>query len=317
MALYEEMKVFSGNANLTLAGSVVEYLQMPLGRMDAFKFSNDNTFVRYHENIRQRDVFLIQSFSYPVNDSLMELLIMIDAAKRASAGRITAVIPYYGYGRTDKKDQPRVPITARLIADLLTTAGADRVLTMDLHAGQIQGFFNIPVDELTALPSLARYLAEKELPNPVVVAVDIGISKRARDLAERLQAPLAIIEKRRVDGNAGETELLNLIGEVEGKTAILMDDEVDTGGSMVNAAAALMKAGALETYAACTHGILSGSAVARFAESSIQELVCTDTIPVPLEKRNGQVQVISIAPLLGEAIHRIHHGLSVGEMFDS
>ncbi len=317
MALYEEMKVFSGNANLTLAGSVVEYLQMPLGRMDAFKFSNDNTFVRYHENIRQRDVFLIQSFSYPVNDSLMEMLIMIDAAKRASAGRITAVIPYYGYGRTDKKDQPRVPITARLIADLLTTAGADRVLTMDLHAGQIQGFFNIPVDELTALPSLARYLKEKELPNPVVVAVDIGISKRARDLAERLQAPLAIIEKRRVGGNAGETELLNLIGEVEGKTAILMDDEVDTGGSMVNAAAALMKAGALETYAACTHGILSGSAVARFAESSIQELVCTDTIPVPPEKRNGQVQVISIAPLLGEAIHRIHHGLSVGEMFDS
>ncbi len=317
MALYEEMKVFSGNANLTLAGSVVEYLQMPLGRMDAFKFSNDNTFVRYHENIRQRDVFLIQSFSYPVNDSLMEMLIMIDAAKRASAGRITAVIPYYGYGRTDKKDQPRVPITARLIADLLTTAGADRVLTMDLHAGQIQGFFNIPVDELTALPSLARYLKEKELPNPVVVAVDIGISKRARDLAERMQAPLAIIEKRRVEGNSGATELLNLIGEVEGKTAILMDDEVDTGGSMVNAAAALMKAGALETYAACTHGILSGSAVARFAESSIQELVCTDTIPVPPEKRNGQVQVISIAPLLGEAIHRIHHGLSVGEMFDS
>ena len=317
MPLYEELKVFSGNANPVLAASVVEYLGIPLGKLDAFKFSNDNTFVRFHENIRQRDVFLIQSFSYPVNDSVMEMLIMIDAAKRASAGRITAVLPYYGYGRTDKKDQPRVPITARLIADLVTTAGADRVLTMDLHAGQIQGFFSIPVDELTALPTLARYLEAKELPNPVVVAVDIGISKRARDLAERLSAPLVIVEKRRVEGNTGDTELLNIIGEVEGRTAILMDDEVDTGGSMVNAAAALMEAGALGTYAACTHGILSGNAVARFAESSIQELVCTDTIPVPPEKRNGQVQVISIAALLGEAIHRIHHGLSVGEMFDT
>ena len=316
MALYEELKVFSGNANPTLAASVVEYLGMPLGRMDAFKFSNDNTFVRFHENIRQRDVFLIQPFSYPVNDSVMELLIMIDAAKRASAGRITAVIPYYGYGRTDKKDQPRVPITARLIADLVTTAGADRLLTMDLHAGQIQGFFKIPVDELTALPILARYLQEKELPNPVVVAVDIGGSKRARNLAERLNAPLAIVEKRRIGGNAGATELLNIIGDVKGRTAILMDDEVDTGGSMVNAARALMEAGALGTYAACTHAVLSGTAVARFSESSIQELVCTDTIPVPPEKRNSQVQVISIAPLLGEAIHRIHHGLSVGEMFD-
>ena len=317
MPLYEELKVFSGNANPTLAGSVVEYLGIPLGKMDAFKFSNDNTFVRYQENIRQRDVFLVQSFSYPVNDNLMELLIMIDAAKRASAGRITAVIPYYGYGRTDKKDQPRVPITARLIADLLTTAGADRVLTMDLHAGQIQGFFNIPVDELTALPILARYLNAKELPDPVVVAVDIGGSKRARNLAERLNAPLAIVEKRRIDGNTGETELLNIIGDVKGRTAVMMDDEVDTGGSMTNAARALMEAGALGIYAACTHALLSGNAVARFAESSIQELVCTDTIPIPPEKRNGQVQVISIAPLLGEAIHRIHHGLSVGEMFDS
>ncbi len=317
MPLYEELKVFSGNANPTLAASVVDYLGVPLGKLDAFKFSNDNTFVRYRENIRQRDVFLIQSFCFPVNDSVMEMLIMIDAAKRASAGRITAVLPYYGYGRTDKKDQPRVPITARLIADLVTTAGADRVLTMDLHAGQIQGFFSIPVDELTALPTLARYLEAKELPNPVVVAVDIGISKRARDLAERLKAPLAIIEKRRVQGNTGATELLNIIGEVEGMTAILMDDEVDTGGSMVNAARALMEAGALGTYAACTHAILSGDATRRFAESSIQELVCTDTIPVPPEKRNGQVQVISIAKLLGEAIHRIHHGLSVGEMFDT
>ena len=194
MALYEELKVFSGTANPDLATDICEYLRMPLGKIEVFKFSNDNTFVRIQENVRQRDVFLVQGFSMPVNDHVMELLIMIDAAKRASAGRITAVIPYYGYGRTDKKDQPRVPITARLIADLLTTAGADRVLTIDLHAGQIQGFFNIPVDELTALPLLVRYFEEKKLKDLVVVGVDIGISKRARDMAERLGAPLAIVE---------------------------------------------------------------------------------------------------------------------------
>ena len=196
MALFEELKVFSGTANPQLAETVCDYLGIPLGKLEVFKFTNDNTFVRLQENVRQRDVFLIQPLSYPVNDHVMELLITMDAAKRASAGRITAVIPYYGYGRTDKKDQPRVPITARLIADLLTTAGADRVLTMDLHAGQIQGFFNIPVDELTALPLLARYFLEKQMDNAVVVGVDIGISKRARDMAERLGVPLAIVEKR-------------------------------------------------------------------------------------------------------------------------
>ena len=317
MPLYEELKVFSGTASQELAENVCEYLGISLGKIDVFKFSNDNTFVRIQENVRQRDVFMVQSFSYPVNDHLMEMLIMIDAAKRASAGRITAVIPYYGYGRTDKKDQPRVPITARLIADLLTTAGADRVLTIDLHAGQIQGFFNIPVDELTALPILARYFLEKELENLVVVAVDIGISKRARDLAERLDAPLAIVEKRRVDGNQDRTELLNIIGEVDGKNAILMDDEVDTGGSMVNAANALVSAGALSVFASSTHGVLSGGALERFQNSPIEELVCTDTVHVPVEKRNGQVKVVSIAAIFGEAIHRIHFGLSVGAMFDS
>lgn len=316
MALYEELKVFSGNASNGLAHNVCEYLGIPLGKLDAFKFSNDNTFVRIQENVRQRDVFLIQSFSTPVNDHVMEMLIMIDAAKRASAGRITAVIPYYGYGRTDKKDQPRVPITARLIADLLTTAGAHRVLTVDLHAGQIQGFFNIPVDELTALPILTRYFSEKRLSDPVVVAVDIGISKRARDFAERLNVPLAIIEKRRVAGNQDTTELLNIIGEVKGKTAILMDDEVDTGGSMVTAAHALLDSGVRAVYAACSHPVLSGTATERFAGSPIKELVCTDSVPLPSEKRNGKVKVVSIAALLGEAIHRIHSGLSVGAMFD-
>jgi ribose-phosphate pyrophosphokinase len=317
MALYEELKIFSGTANPELAQSVCDYLGMPLGKIEVFKFSNDNTFVRINENVRQRDVFLMQAFSYPVNDHLMELLIMIDAAKRASAGRITAVIPYYGYGRTDKKDQPRVPITARLIADLLTTAGADRVLTIDLHAGQIQGFFNIPVDELTALPLLAKYFEEKALANPVVVAVDIGISKRARDLAERLGVPLAIVEKRRVSGNQDKTELLNIIGEVDGMNAILMDDEVDTGGSMVSAAQALMTAGALSVSACSTHAVLSGNAVDRFKNSVIEKLVCTDTVPLPEEKRNGSVEVVSVAALFGEAIHRIHSGLSVGAMFDS
>lgn len=317
MALFEEMKVFSGTSNPTLAADVCEYLGIPMGKIEVFKFSNDNTFVRINENVRQRDVFLIQSFAAPVNDNLMEMLIMIDAAKRASAGRITAVIPYYGYGRTDKKDQPRVPITARLIADLLTTAGADRVLTIDLHAGQIQGFFSTPVDELTALPILARYFEEMELPNPVVVAVDIGISKRARDLAERLNVPLAIVEKRRVEGNKDKTELLNIIGDVDGMTAILFDDEVDTGGSMMSAAEALLKAGAVKVYASSTHAILSGAAPERFSNGVIEELVSTDTIALPEEKRNGHVKIVSIAALFGEAIHRIHDGLSVGAMFDA
>ncbi|MBM3940402.1 MAG: ribose-phosphate pyrophosphokinase [SAR202 cluster bacterium] len=317
MPLFEELKVFSGNANKRLATDICDYLGMPLGKAEVFKFSNDNTFVRILENVRQRDVFLVQSFSMPANDHVMELLIMIDACKRASAGRVTAVIPYYGYGRTDKKDQPRVPITARLLADLLTTAGADRVLTVDLHAGQIQGFFSIPVDELTALPLLTSYFKALELPHPVAVAVDIGISKRARDFAEKLAVPLAIVEKRRVAGNVDRTELLNIIGEVQGKTAILMDDEVDTAGSMVNAAKALLDAGVREVYGCCTHAVLSGPAAPRLLQSPIKELVTTDTVPVPPERRDGKVKVVSVAALLGEAIHRIHSGLSVGAMFDT
>jgi len=227
--ILDELKVFSGNANRQLAESVCEYLEMPLGRAEVFKFSNDNSFVRIQENVRQRDVFIVQPTCYPVNDNLMELLIMIDACKRASAGRVTAVVPYYGYGRTDKKDQPRVPITGRLVADLLEAAGADRVLTVDLHAGQIQGFFNIPVDELTTLPIMTEYLHTKEIKDLVVVAVDIGITKKARDVAERLGAPLAIIEKRR-SGNSEQTETMNVIGDVAGKVALTFDDEIDTGG---------------------------------------------------------------------------------------
>ena len=244
----------------------------------------------------------------------MEMLIIIDAAKRASAARITAVIPYYAYGRTDKKDQSRVPISARLLADLITVAGADRVLTLDLHAGQIQGFFNIPVDELTALPLLADHFHERALPDPVVVAVDIGISKRARDLAARIGAPLAIVEKRRI-GNQERAESLNLIGDVAGKTAITVDDEIDTAGSLLSAVQALEAAGARQVYACCTHAILSGSAVPRITGSLLKEVVVTDSLPLLTGKESRKVITLSVAPLLGEAIHRIHSGLSIGDMF--
>jgi len=311
----DELKVFTGNAHPSLAQAVCEYLGIPLGKAEIFEFSNENIFVRILENVRERDVFLIQPFSSPVNKNLVELLIMIDAFKRASAGRITAVIPYYGYGRTDKKDQPRVPITARLVADLLTTAGANRLLTVDLHAAQIQGFFNIPVDELTALSILSDYWEEKGLDNLVVVATDIGISAHARDIASRLNAPLVIIEKRRI-GNIDATETLNVIGEVEGMRALTVDDEIDTAGSLVGAADALLAHGATEVYACCTHPVFSGSAIKRIAKSPVKEVVVTDTMPVNGKRKLDKITVLPIASLLGEAIHRIHTGLSIGAMFE-
>ena len=311
----DELKVFTGNAHPSLAQAVVEYLKIPLGKSEVFQFSNENIFVRILENVRERDTFIIQPLSSPVNNNLVELLIMIDALKRASAGRITAVIPYYSYGRTDKKDQPRVPITARLIADLLTVAGANRLLTVDLHAAQIQGFFNIPVDELTALNLLAGYFAEKDFADLVVVATDIGITKRARDLAEKLHAPLAIMEKRRV-GNDERTEALNVIGDVKGMVALTVDDEIDTAGSMMNVVSALLERGVTEVYACCTHPIFSGSAVQKIEASQVKEVVVSDTVPVKDGKRSDKIKVLSIAPLLGEAIHRIHTGQSVGAMFE-
>jgi len=311
----DELKVFTGNAHPALARAVTEYLGIPLGECEVFEFSNENIFVRILENVRQRDTFVIQPLCSPVNKSLVELLIMLDALKRASAGRITAVIPYYGYGRTDKKDQPRVPITARLVADLLTVAGANRLLTVDLHAGQIQGFFNIPVDELTTLYLLSHYFEDRDFDDLVVVATDIGISKRARDLAASLDAPLAIMEKRRV-GNVDQTETLNVIGEVEGKVALTVDDEIDTAGSLVGVVSALEKRGAKEVFACCTHPIFSGSAIQRIASCPVKEVVVTDTVPVAGDKKLGKITVLPIAPLLGEAIHRIHTGLSIGAMFD-
>lgn len=311
----DEIKVFTGNANPTLAREVADYLGISLGKCEVSEFSNENIFVRILENVRQRDVFVIQPISSPVNKSLVELLIMLDALKRASADRITAVIPYYGYGRTDKKDQPRVPITARLVADLITVAGANRLLTVDLHAAQIQGFFNIPVDELTAFFLLRDYFKEKALDDLVVVATDIGISKRARDLAAKLDAPLAIVEKRRV-GNADKTLTLNIIGEVEGRVALTVDDEIDTAGSLVGVVSALEERGAKGIYACCTHPVFSGSAIKRLASCPVKEVVVTDTIPVTDNKKLDKVTVLPIAPLLGEAIHRIHTGSSVGAMFE-
>jgi ribose-phosphate pyrophosphokinase len=311
----DELKVFTGNANAALAQSIVDYLDIPLGKIEVFQFSNENTFVRILENVRERDVFVVQPICAPVNNNLVELLIILDACKRASAGRITAVVPYYGYGRTDKKDQPRVPITARLVADLLTVAGANRILTVDLHAPQIQGFFNIPVDELTGLNVLANYFIEKKLnENLVVVATDIGISKRARDLAEKLNVPLAIMEKRRL-GNADRTETLNIIGEVEGRMALTLDDEIDTAGSLVSVVHTLIERGATGVYSCCTHPILSGPAIQRISSSPVKELVVTDTVPLGPNKRIDKIKVLSMAPLLGEAIHRIHTGMSIGAMF--
>ncbi|MDD5287545.1 MAG: ribose-phosphate pyrophosphokinase [Dehalococcoidales bacterium] len=311
----DDLKVFTGNAYPALAKEITDYLDIPLGRAEVFDFSNENIFVRIMENVRERDVFVVQPISHPVNKSLVELLIMLDALKRASAKRITAVIPYYAYGRTDKKDQPRVPITARLIADLLTVAGANRVLTVDLHAAQIMGFFNIPVDELTALFVLSDYFKQKKMGDMVVVATDIGISKRARDFAARLNAPLAIMEKRRL-GNDGKTEVLNIIGEVKGKIAVAFDDEIDTAGSLTNTINTIIERGAKEVYACATHAVFSGKAIERIAQSPVKQVVVTDTIPVPPEKKLDKIVVLPMAPLLGEAIHRIHTGLSIGAMFE-
>jgi ribose-phosphate pyrophosphokinase len=313
--MMDELKVFSGTAHPALARAVCDYLDIPLGEAEVFEFSNENIFVRILENVRERDVFIIQPICSPVNKSLVELLIMLDAFRRASAGRITAVVPYYGYSRTDKKDQPRVPITARLIADLITTAGANRLLTVDLHASQIQGFFTIPVDELTARPMLAHYFKEKALNNLVVVATDIGISKVARDVAARLAAPLAIMEKRRI-GNVDASETLNVIGDVEGMHALTVDDEIDTAGSLVGVVNALLKRGVTKVYACCTHPVFSGPAIQRIAACPVKEVVVTDTIPVNDDKKLNKITVLSIASLIGEAIHRIHTGLSVGAMFE-
>jgi ribose-phosphate pyrophosphokinase len=311
----ETFDLYSGNANAGLARKIGRYLGQPLGQCEVFEFANENIFVKILDNVREHDVYLVQPTCSPVQKSIMELLIMIDAFKRASAGRITAVVPYYAYGRSDKKDQPRVPITARLIADMISVAGADRLLTMDLHQGQIQGFFNIPVDELTAVHLLSNHFLQKGLQDLVVVT-DLGFAKRARTFAELVNAPLAIVEKRR-HGNDDRAEVLNVIGEVRGKRAIVVDDEIDTAGTLMEVTRALEREGVLEIFACATHGVLSDPSVERIRESNLTEVVITDTIPLPPAKRISKIRQLSVAPLIGEAIRRIHGGESVGALFSS
>jgi len=312
--LYGELSIFTGNAHPALARAVCDYLDVPLGQAEVFEFSNENIFVKINESVRQKDVFVIQPTCSPVNKSIMELLIMLDALRRASAGRITAVIPYFAYARTDKKDQPRVPITARLLADMIQVAGAHRVLTLDLHAGQVQGFFNIPVDELTAVGLLCDRVRELDLDDLVVVSSDIGFAKRARNFAELLDAPLAIIEKRRY-ANDGSSESLTLIGEVRGRTALIVDDEIDQASSLIGAVEVLERRGARAILSGCTHAVLSGPAVERIRQCSVQRVITTDSVRLDPHKWVDKLEVVSVAPLLGEAIARIHAGTSVGEMF--
>ncbi len=323
--MYGEIALLSGTANRPLAEAISRELDVPLIGADIFPFPNQNIFCRLHTSVRGKDVFVIQPTCVTehedgrvasVNDNLMELLIMIDTLRRDSAGRITAVVPYYGYGRTDKKDQPRVPITARLIADLISIAGADRFLTLDLHAGQIQGFFTIPVDELTAFRDLRDYFKAKDIQDAVVVAADIGGTKKARNFAEALGLPLAVIEKRRLqrpDGSA--TRALNVIGDVNGKNVIIFDDEIDTAGTVAQAIVFLRESGANKVYVGITHPVFSDPAVVRLRSVSIEEIVVTDTVPLPPRKRLPNVTVLSMSKLLADVIHRIHRGDSVGALF--
>ncbi len=305
------MKVFSGNANVPLAQEVCDALGIPMGKAKVTRFSDGEVNVQILESVRGSDVFLVQPTCPPVDENLMELLVMLDALRRASAARVTAVIPYYGYARQDRKVQPRVPITAKLVADLLTAAGADRVLTVDLHAGQIQGFFNIPVDNLLAMPIFLQYMEEKGVENLVVVSPDAGGVERARAFAKKLHLPLAIMDKRRVADNVAE--VMHVIGDVEGKRALILDDMIDTGGTLVRSVEALLEHGAVECIAAATHPVFSGPARERIESSALREVVVTNTIP--LKEDFTKVKVLSVAPLVAEAIRRIHLGESVSSLF--
>jgi ribose-phosphate pyrophosphokinase len=308
-----ELKLFTGTANRALAEEIARYLHLPLGDVEVTRFSDGEVFVQVNENVRGADVFVVQPTCPPVNDTLMELLVMIDAFKRASAQRITAVIPYYGYARQDRKVQPRVPITAKLVADLLQAAGTMRLLALDLHAGQIQGFFDIPVDHLFAAPVMIDYLGKKDLRDPVIVSPDAGGVERARAIAKRLNAGLAIIDKRREGPNIAV--VMRLIGDVRGRDAVVIDDMIDTAGTLVQAVGALEREGARRILACGVHPVLSGPAVDRITASPIEETIVTNTIPVPPEKLAARVTVLTVAPLLGEAIHRIHNEESVSTLF--
>jgi len=308
-----ELKVFSGNANLALSEEICKYLKIPLGKINLGRFSDGEVSCQILENVRGKDVFLIQPTCCPVNDNLVELLVMIDAFKRSSAARITAVIPYYGYGRQDRKDKPRVPISSKLVADLLTAAGTDRILSMDLHAGQIQGFFDIPVDHLYAAPVLIKYLKKLKIPDLTVVSPDAGGVERARAFAKRLNAELAIVDKRRTGPN--EAELLHIIGHVAGRNVIICDDMIDTAGTLVNTVTALRKRKVGKIYACATHGILSGPAIERLRKSPIEQIILTNTVPLAESKMLPNMVQLSVAELLGEAILRIHKETSVSNLF--
>ncbi|MBD1372465.1 ribose-phosphate diphosphokinase [Hazenella sp. IB182357] len=307
------LQIFSCNSNPELAHSICEHLGIPLGDAQVSKFSDGEIHVQLNESVRGSDVYVIQSTCDPVNQHLMELLVMVDALKRASATTINVVIPYYGYARQDRKTRARDPITAKLVANLIETAGADRVITMDLHATQIQGFFNIPVDNLLGVPILAEYFLDRNLEDIVVVSPDHGGVIRARRLAERLEAPIAIIDKRRPEPNVAE--VMSIVGDVKDKTAIIIDDIIDTGGTITLAANALLEQGAKEVYACCTHPVFSGPAIERIHNSTIVEMVITNTIPLTENKFFEKAKVLSVAPLIGEAINRVHHQESVSKLF--
>lgn len=314
----KKLKIFTGNANPKLAKEIADYLGLELGKAFVGKFNNGEIQIMIDESVRGKDVFIVQPTCQPANDTIMELLIMADAFKRASANHITAVVPYYGYARQDRKTRGREPITSKLVADLISVAGITRVVTMDLHAGQIQGFFDIPVDHLGSASIIAKYLNQKkseiDLGDIVVVSPDLGGVTRARDLADRINAPIAIIEKRRP--RPGVAEVMNIIGDIKGKTCILIDDIVDTAGSLCGGAKALKDMGAARVYAACAHAVLTDPAVQRIQDSVISELIITNTIPLPDEKKIDKIKVLSVAPLLGEAIMRIFHEVSVSKLFD-
>jgi len=309
-----EVKLFTGNANIALAQNISDAIGIPLGKAKVSTFCDGEISVNIEESVRGKDVFVVQPTCPPANDNLMELLILIDAFRRASAGRVTAVIPYYGYARQDRKAKARDPITAKLVADILTSAGADRILTMDLHATQIQGFFNIPVDHLLGVPILARYFIKKYMENIVVVSPDLGSVTRARNFANLLDTSIAIIDKRRPHTN--EAEVMNIIGDIKDKNVILIDDIVDTAGTMVQGANALKELGARDVYACCTHPVLSGPAIKRIQNSVIKELVVTDTIPLSKGKMISKIKVMSVAPIFAEAIRRIYKNISVSKLFD-
>ena len=311
---FSNFKVFAGNSHLELAEEIASIMGKPLGRATVTKFSDGEISVNLWETVRGMDCYIVQSTCDPVNDNLMEILIMIDAMKRASAGRINAVIPYYGYARQDRKAKARDPITAKLVADMLVAAGADRVLTMDLHAAQIQGYFDIPVDHLVGMPILAKYFAEKNMENVVVVSPDHGSVPRARNMAQILNYPIAIVDKRRPEPN--KSEIMNIIGDIEGKNCILMDDMIDTAGTITNAANALKDLGALSVNACATHAVLSGPAIERIQSSAIEELVLLNTIPLPEEKKTDKMKVISVAPLFAEAMTRVFTNGSISTLFE-